>query len=1047
MSKTRWTDNQKKAIYNNGTNILVSAGAGSGKTAVLTERILEKLKNNISIDNLIVLTFTNASAFEMKERVRNKLKNEINNGSEFLKIELEKIDNSNICTFDSFCLNIVKKYHYLLDISKNVNICDNILLQNKKNEILNEIFEKYYEKEDIKFLELIDTFTVKDDKKIKTIILNFDNDLNNIINKDAYLENYIKNYYSDKNLNLFVLEYTETIKKIKEKLFYNFENFQILINHEKIEEFSTKIYSNISFLEKANTYEKYKNILNYKMPTFPRGKALEDEDLDGIKKIFQKIKANFSEIKELCCYENEEEIKNEIAETKKYADIIVQILKEFRNKIVTYKKKNSIYEFSDISDLAINLLTQNEKIRNNFKNNINEIMIDEYQDTNDINEYVVSLIANNNVYMVGDVKQSIYGFRNANPALFMNKYDQYGKNNDGIKIDLLENFRSREEVLFDINLIFDNLMTINKGGADYQNAHQMIYGNKTFDNKEKKQKYNYDFLNYTYEKNKYTKDEIEAYIVAKDIKEKIINNFKILENGTIRKVNYKDFTILMDRKISFDTYKKIFNNIGIPLSIHKDEAFIKSNEILVIKNILIYIYSVLNKETDSNNFKHAFTSVARSFLFKYNDKQIFDIFDYRKNNNITFYKAISENKIFENFNNKFSNIIKNINSYSLLELLDIVYEKFEIYNLIYKLENAEIAKEKLGYLLDSVKSLETLNYTLEDLIKYFESAFENDVDSTFSVTNSEKSAVNIMTIHKSKGLEFNICYYSGLYKKFNKPEQKEKFLFDKKYGFILPIFSEGIKETVLKKLFTLNNKSILISEQIRLFYVALTRAREKMIFVGDLSSYDDFDNEYNSFLDFVGSMKNDVSKNLYNVDYINIDNELKDKQNIKNIESTLSNQIKTINYKQENVKAENNSSIRFYYSKNEKELLRMGTKLHNYLEILDFNNREESYKKYNISNFYQEKVEKFFELSIIKVLENPIYLKEYEYIYKERKNIIDLLIDTKDKILIIDYKTKDINKESYIKQLNRYKEYIESISKKEVECYLYSLIDSEILKI
>ena len=1046
MSKTRWTENQNKAIYSEGTNILVSAGAGSGKTAVLTERILEKLKKGISVDNLIVLTFTNASAFEMKERVRNKLRNEISKGNTSLKEELDKIDNSNICTFDSFCLNLVKKYHYLLGIGKNISICDNILLKNTKANLMDEIFDDYYESENSLFLEFLDVFTVKDDKKIRRMLLELDKSLDNLSSKEEYLDEYLIKNYTNENINLYVVEYVSNIHKIKEDLFAKFELLESLATHDKISRFISEMYNNINFLEKANQYNDYVEIKNCKLPRFPSGKDLVDEDLTVIKKIHEQIKNFLGEIKKLCCYENEKSIIDELLDTKKSAEIIVEILKNFNTKCMNFKKKNNVYEFSDISSLAIKLLKENDEIRENLKENINEIMIDEYQDTNDINECVVSLISDNNIYMVGDVKQSIYGFRNANPNLFMEKYQNYSNNDNGIKIDLLENFRSREEVLIDINFLFNKLMTKKLGGADYKNGHQMLYGNKTFDIKDNNQNYNLDFLNYKYEKGRFTKEEVEAYIIAKDIRKKIDNRFQVLDNNKLRNSEYKDFAILMDRKKSFDTYKKLFNNLGIPLTIHKEESFINSDEIMVIKNILIFINSILEKETNTNKFSHSFVSIARSFLFEYEDELIFDVFMNKKNQNTTLYKTICNNENFEEFNEKIKGLLSNVESNSLSELMDIIYKKFDIYNLIYKLDNVEIVKEKLSYLLDSIKNLEKLGFSLNDLIGYFDRAFENKIDNAFNNGNSNDNSVNIMTIHKSKGLEFNICYFSGLYKKFKILEQKERFLFNKKYGFVLPVYFEGIKPTILKGLLINNLKNVSFSEQIRLFYVALTRTREKMIFVGELDSYDDSHTEYNSFLDYVSHIKEGYSNNISNIEYENIENDLKESNLENDLNINSCKKLDIITYSKEESK-EIGDPINNYHNKKEKELLEMGTKLHMYLEIIDFNNKEKDYIKYNINEFYRKKINNFLNLDLIKDLSKSIVLKEYEYIFENKKNIIDLLIIKEDKIIIIDYKTKNINKESYIKQLNRYEDYIMSISDKKVECYLYSLLDSELLEV
>ena len=333
--------------------------------------------------------------------------------------------------------------------------------------------------------------------------------------------------------------------------------------------------------------------------------------------------------------------------------MIIDILKKYRSKVLDYKKETNSYEFHDIALLAINLMKDNIDIANYYKNNINEIMIDEYQDTNDIQDYFISLISNNNVYMVGDVKQSIYGFRNANPNIFMNKYDNYKNNIGGIAIDLNKNFRSRSEVIDSINNIFTKIMDQNIGEADYINHHQMIFGNLSYNEKgNNNQNNNLEILNYEYLNNLYKKDEIEAFIIANDINNKISNNYQIFDKE-LRNIKYSDFCILMDRKTSFDLYKKIFTYLNIPIRVHSEVTLNLSNEIYVVRSILRLVFSLNDKDIYNKYFEHSFISLARSFLYSYSDNEIFDIFLKSKSEN----KEIVNVLLESNMKDLISNII------------------------------------------------------------------------------------------------------------------------------------------------------------------------------------------------------------------------------------------------------------------------------------------------------------------------------------------------------------------------------------------------------
>lgn len=1024
-----WTKEQEDAIYQEGTNIIVSAGAGSGKTAVLSERVLRKVKNGVNVDELLILTFTKAAAAEMKERIRKKISKEA-----FLKEQLDKIDNAYITTFDSYALSVLKKYSHLLNISRNVSIIEQSIIDLKKKEFIDSLFEKLYEEKNEGFLNLIDTFCTKDDNEIKRYIISINNKLDMLYNKEAYLKDYLNTYFNDDFIDKKISEYEELLLE-KLSIINNYVcELEELVDTEYFE----KVNNSIGELLLSNTYESIKANLNT-LPNLPKG--CEDE----VKLLKEKISNCLKELTSLCIYKDKNEIKQSIYKTKDATITIIDIITRFDKYINEFKFNNDSYEFVDIAKMAIKILEQNKNVCEEIKESFKEILIDEYQDTNDLQDQFISYIQNNNVYMVGDIKQSIYRFRNANPNLFKEKYNNYSNQLGGIKIDLNKNFRSREEVLSNINLIFDAIMDNAIGGAEYSKTHRMIFGNTTYNNEGKMtHSNNLEIYNYEFDKKgEFKKEEIEAFIISQDIKNKIENKYQVFDKDTlkIRDIEYSDIVILMDRSTNFNLYKKIFEYLNIPLTIYKDESITDSVDIGIIKNIFNLI---LNKKTNQN-FKYSFISILRSYLFNESDDIIFNYF---LNNNF------NESKLIQ--------LINTIDYHTLTpkELLLEIIDVFNFYEKIITVGDVKKHIVVLDYLIDIADTLTNMGYTNEDFYNYLEEIIDNNYDISFNNDKNEQG-VKIMTIHKSKGLEYHICYYSGLYSKFNTSDLKESFLYDNNYGLIVPYFDNGIRQTIYKDLLKRKYLKEEISEKIRLFYVALTRAKEKMIIVSP--SIEDLDNNndivsnnirlsYTSFSDILNSIKKRISLYIKNIDLNDIkitkDYNFVKKNNVFKNLNEISKKIEVCELSLPNEEIESkhfSKNIHKILTKEEIKNIEFGKVFHSILENIDFKN-----PNYDSLNDYQKrKVEKLINNEIIKGFTN-IY-KEYEFIYTVEKDeyhgIIDLLVEYPNEFKIIDYKLKNITDEAYLNQLNGYKNYIESISNKSVDIYLYSIIDEELKKL
>lgn len=1026
-----WTNEQLEAIYEEDKNIIVSAGAGSGKTAVLSERVATKLKQGIHINELVILTFTNLAAFEMKERIIKKIKKIPD-----LKNELLLINDASITTFDSYALSLIKKYHYLLNLNKNISIIDPIILSIKKKNLLDEIFEEKYL--DNEFKEFIDTFTTKDDNNIKDVIEQFNNKVNTISNKEEYLNTYLDTHYSNDFINNQFTKYENLIIKNRDTIFLLLNSIKEKILDEKLYEFISNIEDELSIIRDKNKYDDFLVIKNFKLPSLPR----KIDEVEYIKKYYEKLKDYLNTLKELV-EQTEDEIKKEILETKKYIKVIISLLKEYDGRILKFKLEENAFEFNDIMRFCIKLLEENPSVLKEIKLKIKEIMVDEYQDTNDIGEDLLNLLANHNLYKVGDIKQSIYKFRNANPDIFSKTYDNYKNNLLDRAIDLNKNFRSRSEVLSSINLIFKHVMDEGIGGVNYDQTQELFFGNKAYlDNNQN----NYlEIKNYSVD-NKYKKDEIEAFIVADDILKKINDNYLVYDFDLKqnRKVNYKDFVILIDRKSSFDLYRKIFEYKGIPLVVHKDSTFSYNKEIYVIKNLIELICCF--KNNDFVHLKYSFISILRSYLFEYSDDII-----YKNINNIL------ECDDYKEIVNKLRDISNYAFNHSLSQILNKIYKDFNLYYNSIKIGNIEEVNTKLDYLLDITKNLEKIGYTLNDFKDYLNNMYDMKLDISFSNKEEDKDAVHIMTIHASKGLEFPICYFPSLYKKFNIDDVKASFLFDNNIGLITPIFKEGIKDTIYKTLAKEEYIKKDISERIRLFYVALTRAKEKIIMISNINEIEEsslsFENglvnalerlKYKSFLDILVSIKSILKPYIINTNYtVDEDYEL-----IKKIDYEKyleKNDIKFI-YKQIDIaKKEINTKYSNQYS-NALDIKKMdlGTNLHEVLEYIDFNKK--NVDDYEIDAFLKKKILKLFDMPFMKDINSSKIYKEFEFIYEGKSGIIDLLIEN-EKMIIVDYKMKDINKESYTNQVRNYISYIKTITNKEVIGYIYSIINEEYIEI
>jgi ATP-dependent helicase/nuclease subunit A len=1038
-----YTEEQKEAVMKQGKNIIVSAGAGSGKTAVLKERVLRILMNDyfkdgrkVSISNLIILTFTKNSASEMKERIR-KIINEHPEVSE----EAKKLDSAYITTFDSFAQSIVKKYNYLLNMPANFSIIDDSVLDMEINKILDEIMEDKYEKREPEFTQLINVFCIKDDTPLRKSVINIYKSLQNNINMDDFLENYITDKYKDEYLHFLIDAYTEMIFKLRDDAAELLESLGE--ETEKEDKREANYISMANFLN-ATTYDELLTSLDIKLAMASKGVYTEEG-----KEIKTKTMEIITRIKKLVNIPSTY-LLSQYKSTLPYAKTIIDIIKNLNEKVKNYKEVHNAYNFTDIAFKAIEIVKNNPDVCEEIKHNTYEIMIDEYQDTNDIQETFVSYIQNDNVYMVGDIKQSIYGFRNANPAIFKNKYDSYKDGIKGYKIDLTKNFRSRSEVVTEVNKFFDNIMTNDVGGANYKKEHQMVFGFKKYDEvKSTTQDYSTTYLNYqnTDYKDKYNTSEIEAFIIAKDINDKINSHTSVFDDGKLREITYKDFAILIDKGKNFETVKKILEYNHIPTQIHKDLSVKEDDEIFILKSLINLIIKVHEHAFFDNDYKHYFASVARSYIYKLSDDEIFDII---KN------KTFNKTELYQ----KCLTISDQIDALSNKELLMKIIDDFDIINKLSLVGDIDERLSKLEYFINNAESLNNLGMNIYDMSNYFDELLESDEDLTMSASISSGNSVNLMTIHASKGLEFNYVYLPYLNSDFTKGGgSKSRFSYSSTYGLIIPFYKDGVGNTLLSSLKDNQEYLSTLSEKIRLLYVALTRAKENLIMINSFKeeyesindiSYSDMTN-VKSYSDILELLRTKINITNVDLENVNLTTEYKAIRNYNYIDHIPKSNVEI---KTKEVLIQNDIEEEKHFSKimtkiKTKEMdekLQFGTKMHYIFEIYNFNNSNLDDLK--IDDIYKDRIKSFLNHKELQNINQAKVYKEHEFLYKEGNKeyhgIIDLLLEYKDHLDIIDYKTSDIDEKEYLDQLNGYKKYIENINNKKTNIYLYSINKDEL---
>ena len=864
MSDIVYTPGQAKAIKERNKNIIISAAAGSGKTRVLVDRVISlMLDEKVPIDKMIIVTFTNKASIEMKDRIREALEDQIENdiSNKFLKDQLKLLKHAHIQTLHSFASDMLREYFYYFDdLSPNFSIISenaNVIL---KEEAIDEVFDEEYAKKSPDFHNFIHNFaTSRNDRAAKSIILKTYDKLTSQIDPIAWLDSKTESPF---DFNIFKEIVREKIDLIladisKNKSIARENNLRVEYedmlsdDYNLVDSLSQLIFTDWDlFIEKVN---------KAKFSTMVRARKGEKDIQAIIKNNRDLYKKELKNISSLVLNTNSHIIsefgKKEVEVLKEINYLTKRFLKKYQAK----KKDKSYLDFNDIEAEFIKLI-DNEEANQVLRERFSYIFFDEYQDSNEIQNYIIEkLKGEDNLFFVGDVKQSIYGFRRAEPQLFLDKLESYEReeNKDSIRINLNENFRTDQDIIDFVNYIFDKLMTKEISGIDYKNGGHRLNPTKEFDKANPKS---------------------EVHVLDEKLSEE--NHLvKVIENLIEDGYEYKDIAILLRSGAKSYLYENAFKKAGIPFFNDISKVSFGAVEVTFFINMLKLI---ANPKDDIT-----LLSVIRSDIYKFSEDDIaairldskyakfYEAFeDYNKNDDILV-------KI-NDFKTAFNDFSYQLSLMDLYEFGNYIFENSNFYEFLMARDRASDRIANVEAFIDLMSDYEVNNDNgLYGFLDYVEnlSLYQTDNINPARDLSENENLVRIMTIHKSKGLEFPVVILADANKRFNNKHLRESVVFDDDLGIGINVadYENKIRLTSLKKdliteKMTMENKR----EEMRVLYVALTRAINKLIVVGNrnlntvnkLNGRDDYLN-MSTYLDWIiASLSDDkISLDLLENEY------------------------------------------------------------------------------------------------------------------------------------------------------------------------------------
>ena len=899
-----WTTEQQQVIDLRNRNILVSAAAGSGKTAVLVERIVKIItdKNHpVDIDHLLIVTLTNAAAAEMRERIGNAIEKALDEqpGNEHLLRQLTLIHNAQITTIDSFCLYVVRNHFHEIDLEPNFRIGDEGELKLLREDVLGRVLEQNYEEPSEAFSDFVEGYASgRTDAALNEMILQLYEFSRSYPWPEKWLDSFVGIYRIE---NREELDRAEWLAPLTENICFVLKDCEQLLRqalavtqqddgpdmYEKAVRSDLEKYESLSKLTSFCELSGALSDIKYDRLASSRGFEGDPDKLELVKSLREQAK---DVVKKLCrqyFFCSPEMMIGQLERTEPMLEEVVRLTKQFADEFAAAKRRKNLVDFHDVEHFALQILVDEEtekakKTAEEFRDTFEEIMIDEYQDSNEVQETLLRSISReergeNNIFMVGDVKQSIYRFRLARPELFMKKYDSYSlEESTTQRIDLHKNFRSREEVLTCTNDIFYKIMARSLGNVEYD-AEAALYPGASYP-------VSADFIpeilladsnDELLEDTELTdKKTLEAKIVAEEIKH-LMKTQPVTDKaaGTLRAARYSDIVILL-RSLSgwADSLVEVLNENGIPAHTVSSTGYFSTVEVQTVLSMLRLLdnprqdipmaavlrspmagltdeeLAVLRLEDGSVPFHEAVLELAEGLYEEDGQKEISDSeadseadqkqgrnADGKKEDDI---ETTAHRKLLK-FYKKYRQLRQLVPDTPIHELIEIILRETGYGHYVAAMPAGSRRTANLNMLLEKAAAYEKTSYKgLFHFVRYIDELQKYDVDfGEADMVGENEDVVRIMSIHKSKGLEFPIVIVSGMGKNFNKQDTRSKMVLHPELGIGLD-YMDGKKRikspTIAKKAIAKQIDLENLGEELRVLYVALTRAKEKLILTGTL---------------------------------------------------------------------------------------------------------------------------------------------------------------------------------------------------------------------
>ncbi|MFL2116037.1 helicase-exonuclease AddAB subunit AddA [Marinilactibacillus psychrotolerans] len=901
-----YTESQWRSIHDGGKNLLISASAGSGKTTVLVQRVIEKIKKGVGVDELLVVTYTNAAAREMKERIQTAIQKEINQTKDaalrrHLVQQLPLLNQANISTLHSFCLKVIRRFYYLIDLDPVFRLLtdetENLLM---KEEVWNELRERLYGEEDSMFQVLAETYSNdRTDDGLTELIFSLYNFSRSNPDPNQWLTELTKLYTIPEgkliDSELYKLLAKPQMLQIIETFIELNENALAIGQQDsELEKLSAILENENSHFNLINSYinedrleEAFAAIQSFKFKTWsaPRKKTTTDE----IKAAANEMKSFRDQSKAAYLRLQEDyfsvAINNQVAlihSVKVLVEEMSRVTKLFSQAFQEYKYERRLLDFNDLEHMTYEILTQKvqgelipSEASNYYRNSFKEVMVDEYQDINFLQESILKWLTHDsttsgNQFMVGDVKQSIYAFRLADPDLFIDKYERYASGNEGERIILAENFRSNANVLDFTNYIFSQLMDKEVGNLSYDDSARLVQGYKAFPTElqceteiliyekeseeeelEISEQSDFEDLSETFQID--SKTEGELLMVGEKILELKNSEFEIFDKklNQTRPIQFNDIVLLTPTKKNNIVIQDVFNKqLDIPTAIKDTQNYFRTTEISIMMALLNVI--------DNPWQDIPLAAVLRSPIVGLNEIELTKI--RLMNTSSSYYESLLEfveQEEIEPSNRRLQvELIEFLSTldrwrelarrHAIVKLIWTIYEDTGFLYYVGGMSSGKQRKANLHALYERAASYEKTSFKgLFQFIRFIEKMQKKDKDlAEPSVISDGEDAVRVMTIHASKGLEFPVVFILDMTKKFNQTDLKKPYIFDEKFGVGAEYkeisesadFQNGKFTTLPERVLKTHKKNKLLSEEMRVLYVALTRAEQKLFLIG---SYND----------------------------------------------------------------------------------------------------------------------------------------------------------------------------------------------------------------